>query len=206
MAPPASTSASRNRVNNKLDFPLPVRPTTPRVVPGGTSISTFSSTNGDSSLYLMETLWNSTLPLQGHPDATKAVSDDGELERRHCSEYNDCKASPAFCFSSGIFLFDDFFSLSNLSLPTDASSESRLVNSFTLIMLIIFVSKSVKQRTAQVRRPVIDNACVSPHPADPAFNLPVRVRSTVADAVANTIKLPRVSSLMESHRSRDFTV
>ena len=55
MLPTPSTSTRRNKVRSRDDLPLPVLPTTPRVVPAGISTETLRRTRGDDGVYLMDT-------------------------------------------------------------------------------------------------------------------------------------------------------
>mmetsp|Transcript_22794 Transcript_22794/g.41911 ORF Transcript_22794/g.41911 Transcript_22794/m.41911 type:complete len:238 (-) Transcript_22794:468-1181(-) len=65
MPDPSSSSIVRRSTLNTVDFPLPVRPTMPTLLPGSTLKLTLFSTSGKSSLYLRETLSNSTCPDAG---------------------------------------------------------------------------------------------------------------------------------------------
>mmetsp|Transcript_30846 Transcript_30846/g.71074 ORF Transcript_30846/g.71074 Transcript_30846/m.71074 type:complete len:238 (+) Transcript_30846:636-1349(+) len=203
MVPPFSISTKRKRVNNSDDLPEPVRPTTPRVDPGGTLILTFLRASGDTGLYLMDTSLNSMFPFHGHPLATSAPSSKGDkvIFKADDSGYMETSASPGFANSFGIFgLLSD-----SLKGPL-ASSDSKSVISSNRETLIMPVSRSAKQRTPQFIKPVIDKACVTPQPAEPAFSFPIRDKNTHATAEAKTTMFPRVSIRKDNHLSTVFDV
>ena len=96
-----SISTSRKRVNNNDDFPDPVLPTMPSVVPAGTLAVTFFSTRDDDGLYRIDTFLNSMEPFQGHPDFISSlpggVGSTGKWDA--FSEYNIFSAFvPSYSF------------------------------------------------------------------------------------------------------------
>lgn len=101
------------------------------------------STSGDTSLYLIEMFLMVRSPCHGHPSkATSFAGASWVLGK----DDSDSSPSPAPKCSFGIFLG---FGPSLLPLVADSSS-SKSVSSFTLTRLIMFVSRSVRVRTAQV--------------------------------------------------------
>mmetsp|Transcript_635 Transcript_635/g.1157 ORF Transcript_635/g.1157 Transcript_635/m.1157 type:complete len:277 (-) Transcript_635:415-1245(-) len=204
MLPPPSISASRNKVSSKLLLPDPVLPTTPKVVPGGIVIVTCFKTKGEIGLYRMDTFLNWMPPFHGHPDLTKGSSLRGPADTlTFASSFS--RASPTFSFSLGILGRGTFLDSTLFGSFPFTSVESRSVSSVILDTLIIWVSKSVKHRTAHVRRPVMESACVRPQPADPALSRPARVKKMEASADINTTIFPKVSKRIDSHRSKAFT-
>mmetsp|Transcript_28805 Transcript_28805/g.65907 ORF Transcript_28805/g.65907 Transcript_28805/m.65907 type:complete len:239 (-) Transcript_28805:1428-2144(-) len=202
-----SSSSTRSNVSSRLDFPLPVRPTTPRVVPGLTSKFKFFRTCGEDSPYRTETLRNLIPPLQGQLVFWIATSTVGDRRRLPALRLIWGKDDPGADNSCGIFrgIFVAVFSIPELSKVVALWVDCKSVNSLALNTDIICVSDSVKHRTAQFKSPVMDSACVSPHPVDPAVIIvPEERRIMNMDAMAdkNTMILPKNSNRTESHRSR----
>mmetsp|Transcript_10720 Transcript_10720/g.22648 ORF Transcript_10720/g.22648 Transcript_10720/m.22648 type:complete len:256 (-) Transcript_10720:498-1265(-) len=188
--PPDSISTIRNRVKRRLLLPEPVRPTTPKVLPGGTERDTRFKTRGDDGLYFIETSLNDIPPFHGQPSARSAFSVAGLAFRLNFE--GTFNASPALSISLGI-----------LGL---CPSSSTSVNSLTRWTLIILDSSIVTFLTAQANNPVMARDCVNPHPAEPDFRRPALDRKTEPTAVTNTMLLPIASKFTDSHRSIALTV
>mmetsp|Transcript_33416 Transcript_33416/g.80893 ORF Transcript_33416/g.80893 Transcript_33416/m.80893 type:complete len:248 (+) Transcript_33416:214-957(+) len=73
---PSASSTIRSNPTIKVDFPAPVRPTTPTLLPAGILISSPFNTNGRPGLYRSLAPLISMAPLEGHPfgrDASTGV-------------------------------------------------------------------------------------------------------------------------------------
>mmetsp|Transcript_19660 Transcript_19660/g.40463 ORF Transcript_19660/g.40463 Transcript_19660/m.40463 type:complete len:330 (+) Transcript_19660:480-1469(+) len=185
IVPSDSISTIRNRVRSRLLFPDPVRPTTPKVLPGGTERVTPFNTNGADGLYFIETFLNEIPPFHGQPSDWSALSERGLALK---------------------FSFEGFFSASPAPSISLGISDSMSVISVTRCTLIICDSSMVRFLTAHAINPVIARDCVNPHPAEPDCRRPARAKNTELTAVMKTILLPIASRVMDSHRSSAFTV
>jgi len=63
---PEQSSTILDIERHMVDFPAPVRPTTPTLVPGSTTKLRFLSTSSVVGRYLKEALKNSIWPTDGH--------------------------------------------------------------------------------------------------------------------------------------------
>mmetsp|Transcript_45214 Transcript_45214/g.50681 ORF Transcript_45214/g.50681 Transcript_45214/m.50681 type:complete len:319 (+) Transcript_45214:4172-5128(+) len=198
--PANSISTIRKRVKRRLLFPDPVRPTTPKVLPGGTDNVTRFKTNGDEGLYFIDTFLNSTPPFHGQPSRSNALSVIGDGLRFNSEGKLTFSASPALFISLGIaYLF---------SIPSFLLSflESISVNSLTRVTLIICDSSAVRFLTAHAIKPVIARLCVNPQAAEPDWRRPVLVKKIELMAVMNTMVLPIASKFIDSQRSSALPV
>mmetsp|Transcript_38688 Transcript_38688/g.44182 ORF Transcript_38688/g.44182 Transcript_38688/m.44182 type:complete len:245 (+) Transcript_38688:500-1234(+) len=195
MEPSDSISTIRNKVSKRLLFPDPVRPTTPKVLPGGTESDTLFKTSGDDGLYFIDTSLNAIPPFHGQPSNRRAFSVIGLALKFNFEE--SLSASPALSISLGIWCCFSFLS----SLLSSIS-----VISVTLCTLIICDSSEVRFLTAHAINPVIARDCVIPHPAKPGFRRPAFDKKIELTAVMNTMLLPIDSNFIDNHRSNALTV
>mmetsp|Transcript_167044 Transcript_167044/g.536394 ORF Transcript_167044/g.536394 Transcript_167044/m.536394 type:complete len:336 (-) Transcript_167044:2940-3947(-) len=95
---PASSSTRRSAAANKLDLPLPVRPTRPTLVPAATSKVRPRKASGSPGRYLIETPRNCSAPCPGQACAT--TSSLPESSSRGSSSSKCCSRSTAMSWFS----------------------------------------------------------------------------------------------------------